>query len=261
MFLERLIDWAHLELLESEEAQSYLRSRGSSQEQWVRHRIGYISGEFDVDPEKDPKHSDACFDREKKHLRCDSCRYRLWSSEWSEKKDDDDKEILFGKRIVGHIVLPLTTYSNSLVGFQIRSLREKVYEDFLLSHRPEAFAFGLGFAVHHVWKNGYVFLVEGPFDHQVFERLVDPAVIALTTNSVNASQMTFLKRFVNKIYWCGDLDKAGRDGLNKLIQHHGSEFNIIDVSYPRVKLKDKDIGDFWKSVGDVKFADHFRRII
>lgn len=259
-FLERLIDWAHAGLHESDEAQDYLRGRGSSAEQWTRQRIGYVHGDFDVEPKIDPGHSDNCYSKERTGPRCDSCRYRLWSSEWLEE-EGKPKEQLIGRRIRGSIVLPLTSYTGALVGFQTRSITEKNYDNFVLNRRPEAYAFGLGPAVHHVWNSKSVWVTEGPFDHQVIERLVTPNVMALTTSSLGVLQMGFLKRFVRRIFWCGDLDKAGRDGLASLLQYHGSDFDIVDVKYPRVREKDKDPGDFWRRVGDDKFAAHFRRIL
>lgn len=258
MFLEHLVDWAHSRLSESDAAREYLHGRGSSEEQWVRHRIGFVQGEFDPDPKDDPYHSDACFTKEKKHLRCDTCRFRLWASEWSDDDDGVRQQRVCG-RIANCVVLPLTSYSGSVVGIQTRSIVEKSYDNFVVSRRPEAYAFGLSSAVHHVWNTKEVVLVEGPFDHQVVERLVTPSVIALTTSAVGKDLTTFLKRFVTRVYWCGDLDQAGRDGLYSLREWHGSAFDIIDVSYPRLHPKDKDPGDFWKRVGDRKFADHFRK--
>jgi DNA primase len=259
-FLERLVDWAHSGLQESDAAKEFLRGRGSSAEQWVRHRIGYFHGEFDPEPDKDPFHGRGCFDKEKKHLRCDTCRFRLWASEWTEDDDGNRKQVLCG-RVRGSVVLPLTSYSGALVGFQTRHIKDKVYDNFMLSRRPEAYGFGLGSAVHHLWATKSVAICEGPFDDLVLERLVTPAVFALTTSSINQPQMTFLKRFVKRIFWCGDLDRAGRDGLDSLLHWHRSEFDIVDVSYPRVQPKDKDPGDYWWQVGDRKFADHFRRVM
>lgn len=257
-FLERLVDWAHSGLSESDEARLYLQGRGSSKDQWVRHRVGFIHGEFDPEPKDDPFHSEACFNKEKKHLRCDTCRFRLWSSEWVEDEDGQKKQIPCG-RIRDAVVLPLTSYSGALVGIQTRSIVAKEFDNFVLNRRPEGYAFGLSSAVHHIWATKSASIVEGPFDQQIMERLVTPAVFALTTSSIGKDLMTFLKRFVKRIYWCGDLDRAGRDGLESLIQWHGSEFDIVDVKYPRVQQKDKDPGDFWSRVGDQKFSDHFRR--
>ena len=256
--LERLVEWAQAGLQESEEARSYLQGRGASAEQWARHRLGFARGEFDPDPSEDPFHSEACFDKDRRHLRCDTCRFRLWSSEWVEDDDGGKKQVVCG-RMHGSVVLPLTSYSGVLVGVQTRSITEKVFDNFVLNRRPEGYAFGLGAAVHHMWGTRSACVVESPFDQMLMERLAVPWTMALITSSVNRDQMNFLKRFVKRIYWCGDLDKAGRDGLESLIQYHGSEFDIVDVKYPRTQDKDKDPGDFWRRAGDKKFSEHFRK--
>lgn len=256
--LERLTEWAQAGLQESEEARAYLQGRGASSEQWTRHKLGFAAGEFDPEPKEDPFHSEACFDKERRNLRCDTCRFRLWASEWTEDDDGCKKQVVCG-RMRGSVVLPLTSYSGALVGVQTRSITEKSFDNFVLNRRPEGYAFGLGTAVHHMWGTRSACIVEGPFDQMLIERLVCPWVLALTTSSINRDQMTFLKRFVKRICWCGDLDKAGRDGLEALLHYHGSEFDIVDVKYPRIKDKDKDPGDFWRHVGDRKFAEHFRK--
>lgn len=260
-FLETFIDWAHAGLSESDDAQNYLLGRGSSSEQWARHRIGYVHGEFLVDVKEDPAHGEDCFDKEKRHKRCDSCKFRAWSTLHEEDAEGNVKHYP-GRRIIGHIVLPLTTYSGSVVGFQIRSVTEKSYDTFILNRRPEAYAFGLGTAAHHIWASGSAWPVEGPFDYLVMERLVTPASFALTTSSLNVLQTRFLMRFAKRVYWCGDLDQAGRDGLESLRKWHMNDFDaIVDVKYPKLQPKDKDPGDFWRRAGDKKFAEHFRRMM
>jgi DNA primase len=257
MFLDRFIDWAHESLLENDEAQSFLRSRGSSIDQWKRHKIGYVVGDFDVDYMIYPGHSEICKDRDKKYLWCDACRYRRWSSVW-EGEEGTPKEQIVGRRITEHIVLPLTTYSGTFVGFQMRSLKEKAYDTFLLSRRPEAFFFGTRTAISEIWHRKEVSLVEGPLDQLLYERLVDPAVLALTTSAVNEHQLLFLRRFVNIVNFCLDRDKAGRDGTKSFIETYGSDFYTKIVKYPPLINKEKDIGDVWKRLGDAKLKNHFK---
>lgn len=257
-FLDHFVDWAWSALRDSEEACSYLLGRGSSEEQWARHRIGYVASEFEVDVKDDPAHGDACFDRDKKHLRCDSCRFRLWSSSWEEDGDGASHQAP-GRRLVGSLVLPLTTYSGAIVGAQVRSLEGKSYDTFVLKRRPEAYAFGLGPAVHHVWNSGIVWLVEGSFDHMVIERLVSPACFAMTTSSLSVLQTRFLTRFAKRVYWCGDLDKAGRDGFVSFHKWNSSRFSeVIDVKYGKPGFKGKDVNELWRALGDDRFSRHMR---
>ena len=260
MFLDRFIDWAHESLLENDEAQSFLRSRGSSLDQWKRHKIGYVVGDFDVDHTTYPGHSEICKDRDKKYLWCDACRYRRWSSVW-EGEEGAPKEQIVGRRITEHIVLPLTTYSGAFVGFQVRSLKEKAYDTFLLSRRPEAFFFGTKTAMSDIWHRKEVSLVEGPFDQMLYERLVDPAVLALTTSAVSEPQILFLRRFVNSVNLFLDYDKAGRSGIKSFTEAYGSDFYTKTIKYPRLVDKEKDIGDAWKRLGDIKLKSHFKMVI
>lgn len=266
MFIEQFIEWSHKNLFDNDEAIGYLRGRGVSESQWVKHKLGYISGNFLVDETRDPEHNEKCLDKEHRSLWCDSCRYNWWSSSWVEtgdKYDDGEpkKKRVIGNRIKGSIVLPLTTYSGGIVGFQIRSLVDKSYDTFALKRRPEAYFFGLGPNVDRIWSTRSIFLVEGPFDALVFERLVNPNVVALTTNKVNKLQIKFLRRFVDTVYLLLDLDAAGVDGVNSFIKFNSDDFRIHRFEFPKIRPGDKDLGDFWKHGGDEKFKKHFERLL
>ncbi len=125
MFLDRFLDWAHAGLQDDDDAQAYLHGRGISSEQWARHKLGFTHGDFDVDPSEDLMHCSDCSDREKKHLWCDVCRFRNWSSVWESEEEGSPKIRRAGRRILGSVVFPLTSYSGVIIGFQIRSIREK----------------------------------------------------------------------------------------------------------------------------------------
>lgn len=255
MFIDELLDWSHGALLESDAAQQYLLGRGMSRDQWVRHRIGYIPSPYEVDPGRDLGHGGDCGDYEKKHLWCDSCRFRAWSSRWVEPEGGGRKVQLAGEKIVGTVVFPLTTYAGNAVGLQTRSITEKAYDTFAVARRPEGYFFGVGPNMHAIWADKEVGLCEGAADQQVIERLVMPNVVALTTAGPSASQMKFLRRFVRRVYLFGDLDGPGRTATKDFIERHGSYFDeVVDVRYRRVKQTDKDPGDVWKSAGDEKFS-------
>lgn len=262
MFIDEILDWAHGSLLQDEAAQSYLLSRGMSRDQWARHRIGYIPSAYEVDSRRDPSHKDGtCGERDKKHLWCDSCRFRAWSSRWDEPEGGGRRVQAVGHRIVGTVVFPLTTYAGNAVGMQTRSISEKVYDTFAVSRRPEGYFFGIGPNMHSIWAGKEVALCEGAADQQVIERLVMPNVVALTTAVASQTQVRFLKRFVKRVYLFNDLDGPGRKAARQFIEHHGLDFDVRDVRYPRVREKDKDPGDLWKSVGDDQFARLMKRAI
>ncbi|OPZ38435.1 MAG: DNA primase [Synergistetes bacterium ADurb.BinA166] len=261
MFLDQFLEWAHAGLLENEDAQSYLLGRGISRDQWASHRIGFTEGDFDVDPESHPGHSDSCSDREKKHLRCDACRYRSWSSVWESRDDEPGKTQVVGKRIRGCVVFPLTSYSGARVGFQTRSIVEKAYDSFMLTKRPEGYFFGSSSNYREVWATGEVALIEGAGDQLLIERLVMPNVLAITTSGLSRLQLQYVKRFARRVIFFMDLDAAGRTGVRSFVADHGSSFDILDIKYPRIGPKDKDPGDFWKKVGDEAFAHHFEKAL
>jgi len=258
-FVDDFLDWSHQGLLQSEEAQEYLRGRGISADQWTRHRLGYTIGEFDVDPSKNPGHGTICSDRDSSHAWCDSCRYRRWSSKWEIVEDGAPKQQFVGRRILNHVVFPLTSYTGAAIGFQLRSLAEKSYDSFMVSRRPEGYFFGITSSISSIWSSKEAWLVEGPGDHLIIERLVVPNVIGITTSSPSIAQVRFLRRFVKRVVLCLDMDSAGRKGVRDFIQHHGSFFDsVVDVKYPCLGPKDKDPGDLWKKVGDSGFARRFR---
>jgi DNA primase len=260
VFVDQFVQWANDQLEHSEIAQEYFRGRGISKEQWARHRLGFVGGDFDVDPNSYPGHSDTCSDFEKKRLWCDACHYRSWSSVWEAPEEGARKVQHVGRRIAGSIVFPLTSYSGQTVGFQIRSLERKEYDTFVLKRRPEGYFFGIGPNMESIWASREICLVEGPPDQLVVERLVRPDVVALTTAGAGTFQMRFLRRFVKKIYLCLDRDKAGRDGTQSLIKQCSQDFELVDVNYSHSK-GGKDCNDIWKKIGDDAFRTHMTRAI
>lgn len=254
MLINDFIRWSSSCLQHSEEAQSYLLGRGSSEEQWVKHSIGFIPGMFDPDPYGDPDHSKICGDKQKKILWCDTCRFRSWSSTWEEVDGENAPKTQFvGKKILNSVVYPLTSYSGSFVGFQICSIKEKSYDTFVSSRRPEAYFFGMGPNINSIWNSGEICIVEGPSDQLIVERLFHPNTVALLTNSPSQSQMKCIKRFAKKVYLFLDLDKAGRDGTNSFINRYGFDFNVVSVSYGSYSNDLKDARDLWNKLGDEKF--------
>jgi len=260
-FVDHLLDWASTALLENDDAKSYLTGRCVSEEQWIRHRIGYIPDDYCADASKDPGHkSDICNNREKKHLWCDSCRYNTWSSIW----DNETRERFIGRRIRGCIVLPLTDYTGGCIGFQIRSMVAKGYDTFIIRRYPYGYFFGLGPNIDIIWARKEVFLVEGAFDQLTFERLVSRNVLALTTSSIGANQLKFISRFVQNVNSCLDLDLGGRKGVAALREKFGElpHINLHDIKYPKVILngkETKDLNEYWRGVGDTTFVNYFNK--
>lgn len=247
--VDEFIDWAHVSLLECDHVQEYLAGRGVSESQWKRHRIGYVVGEYCPDAARDHNHDlRTCSERER---MCDGCRFVRWSSSYA------DGQQTVGARIVGSIVLPLTSYSGTSVGFQIRFLKERSFDSFTVKRRPEGYFFGIAPNMEAIWATREVTLVEGPFDQLVFERLVGRNVIALTTSAIGTSQIRFLRRFVRTVNVCLDADVPGRDGTRKAMKRL-RDLNVRDLRCPSIRKGDKDPSDFWKAGGDERFASFFR---
>ena len=266
--VDSFVEWAHSGLLQSEEAQGYLLGRGVSSEQWTKHKLGYVIGDYHPNSSLDPAHSEVCKDRNSVHKWCDSCRLARWSSVWETEEDcpvDGPKIQRVGKRIMGFLVLPLTSYSGAVVGFQIRSITTKAFDSFSLMRRPEGHFFGVGPNMDMIWSKKEVFAVEGPFDQLIFERLISKNVVGLTTNTPNASQARFFHRFVNRVGLFLDMDKAGRDGARTFETKMDGGPAVYDFRIDGIKNraggKCKDLNEAWSALGDRRFTQHFTEVI
>lgn len=258
-FVDEFVDWAHFNLFDSEEAIDFLRGRGVSIDQCIKHKIGYIISDFAVNPELDSNHSELCQFKEHKGSWCDSCRFARWSAAWIEVEGEPLRVPVMGRRIVGYIVLPLTSYAGTILGFQIRSITEKSYDTFMLKERPEGYFFGIGQSIDSIWSTKTVWIVEGPFDHLILERLVVPNVIALTTSSPGKTQINFFRRFCKTLNSCLDKDKAGTEGFEKILKFNSDLLTINKIDFPLIKPGNKDLNDFWKVVGDDEFRSYFQK--
>ncbi len=256
MFLDSLLEWTSGCLSDSDEGRSYLLGRGISDDQIVRHRIGYGGGDYVPEIGRDPEHGSSCGEEDRRGW-CDSCRFLRWSTRWiKESEDDAQKTPLPGRKLNGCVVFPLTNYSGGLAGVQIRSLVEKEYDTFLLKRRPEGYFFGTSAAMSSIWARKEVFLVEGAPDHLILERLVAPNVLALTTSAPSFDQVRFIRRFASSVNMCLDSDKAGRDGFSTFFERNSSLMTVRDVRLPKIPGC-KDLGDLWKRVGDDAFRQYF----
>lgn len=261
--VDSFVEWAHSGLMQSEEAQSYLLGRGVSKSQFEKHRLGFVIGEYHPDPSRDPGHSDVCRDRKLAYKWCDSCRLGRWSSMWVDHEDGPFTQHI-GRRILGCVVFPLTTYSGTTYGFQLRNIKEKMFDSFFLLKKPEGVFFGVGPNMDLIWSSREVFVTEGPFDHLVFERLISPNIVGLTTNAPGEGHVRFFKRFVERAGLFLDADKAGRDGAESFSEYMGDSVVIedfkIDVKTAKGS-KCKDLNEAWVALGDKKFSAYITSLI
>lgn len=263
-FIDQFVNWANNELLQNEEAKDYLYGRGVIELQINRHRLGFISSDYHVDSKLDKNHDEEiCGNTELVHRWCDSCRFTRWSSEY--KRVGGEKILSVGTRIIGNIVLPMTSYSGNIVGFQVRSIIGKNFDSFTILKRSECHFFGTAANIDSIWKNKEVFVVEGPFDCLTFERLVVPNVVALMTSAPGTGQVKFFRRFVDTINLCLDNDKAGRDGVKSFFGKFGGTHNINDIRFGNIKKLDgkicKDVNEVWSFLGDEKTKRLFKTLV
>lgn len=252
-FLNDFVSWASSSIFKSEKAVSYIQGRGCNLDQVEKFSIGFVSSKYEVYPELDENHGDNCLDKTKKHLRCNTCRFKAWSSSY------EDGLYIPGGRIKNCLVLPLTSYTGSIVGIQLRAMDEKRHDEFVITKRPEAFAFGLGPNINSIWSSRSVLILEGSFDLFPIDRLVTSSCISICTNTINQKIGKFLLRYVDEVNLCLDLDLAGRQGVKSFVQNYGHDLIVKNIKCPKIKEKDKDPGDFWSSVGDQKFSEFFKK--
>jgi len=254
-FLNNFVEWSNDQLFCSEVAVDFLHGRGSSEYQWRKHSIGFVSNTYVPDSDLDSGHGEYCYEEADKNRVCDTCRFKKWSTLYS--KDDP----VVGGKLINNIVYPLTTYSGQILGVQVRSIREKRYDTFMRKYRPEPYFFGTKGSIDKIWLRKKVILVEGPSDMLTVERFCDLPVLALTTNSTNESQTRFLKLFVQNILLCLDNDIAGREGTNKIYNKLQEYLTVSIVDYKKSGLKAKDLNEMWQVLKDENFASHLKSVL
>lgn len=257
-FLEEFVDWAAAQLLDDPDGLQYVLGRGVPVDLAQRLRIGFSNSSFEVNPANDPNHSDDC--RKDRQRRCDSCRFDSWSHIWEAGEAPRPK-------LVDSVVLPLTSYSNQVVGVQIRNIREKSFDTFLLRRRPEPYFFGIGPNLERIFSQKTVFITEAPFDSMVIQNCVAPNCVAICTNSVSGDQARVIRRFARRVYMCMDSDAAGRQGARDFALRNESSLDVSSVIIPsRYRIPDgnngvmkpiKDFNELQKHFGN----DELRKVI
>jgi len=233
-FLTDFVQWSKQQLLESADGLEYLQGRGASKSQLHQHDVGFVTSPWVPDLSMDVMHSDKCDDSP----ICDSCKFTRWSS---------DKN---GFKLVDRVVYPITTYSGRIVGVQTRSIKEKLYDTFMLSRRSEGQFFMAASAFPSVFSMKLVAIAEGPSDALVVERILGIPTLSVLTNSLNLNQSKAILRFADSIVCVLDEDAAGRDGVKRIVRDFGRLKQVVDVRYKDHGAKDP--ADLWLKHGDPK---------
>jgi len=156
----------------------------------------------------------------------------------------------------GAMLVPMRTMSGSVVGFQGRGIGIKAHRWFVMPY--EKFyqpLVGLHFRIDEMLQRRAVVLVEGVFDHMALHGSPVP-VASVGGSIVSRRRVEWLSRFVKRVVFCFDDDKAGRDGANSAInQLRKHEVRATSVSY-RVG----DPNDKLRKYGDVSVQRLFAQI-
>jgi DNA primase len=222
---QQLVDFAEAQV--TDRVRESLLSRGVSPAQMEMYHIGYLNQEL----------PSGC-----------SPHFLEWSKDGS-KLDDV-------------FVLPLTTALGEVRGFQFRHVDRKRsgYMDYFLDRR-EACLFGLHQAIPHIWETRSVYLVEGGFDLFPIQRAT-PIVFATLTAYTNKATIRLLRRLVDRVWVGYDMDHPGRTGCKNFEKHHGSDFEVYTVTYPRIQgAMVKDPGELWEAWGDAQLVPFIRNLM
>jgi len=207
-----------------------LYGRGVSDEQIELYRIGYLNGHAPDVPED--------FNR------------------WSKG----------GERLDDVLVLPLTTTTGAIQGFQFRHVdrARKGYQSFM-PYKEEALLFGLGEAMPHVWRTESIWLVEGAFDLFPIQRHF-PGVVATLTAKVPEPLLQVMRRLVQTVWVGYDADPTGKAATKQFARDFRDEFRVCPVYYPLVTAYGsdrpiKDPAELWEAWGDEQVGKFIQTVL
>lgn len=171
-----------------------------------------------------------------------------------------------GEKLDGVLVLPLTTTTGAVRGFQFRYVdrARKGYQSFM-PYKEEALLFGLGQAMPHVWQTESIWLVEGAFDLFPIQRHF-PGVVATLTAKVPEPLVRVMRRLVQTVWVGYDADPTGKAATKQFARDFRDEFRVCPVYYPPVRAYGsdhpiKDPGELWEAWGDDQFGKFIQTVM
>lgn len=217
---------------------AYLVSRGITLEEIKRHRIGYIGSIFNNIPDTEDKNIKAF-------------------NKWLGYK---------GKFVANRIVFPIYNELGEIKGIETRgldqrsmdSLKPKFKESLkeVIKKLPEStvrykkfypekekfspFFFGLPGALDSIWEKKEVFITEGIFDAISLMKLFPNCISTLTAN-INDYQISWLKRYCEKVILVFDVDKKGKQSVLRIKDLLSDYLKVYSIGLPSA---DKDLNDF-----------------
>jgi DNA primase len=179
VFLEPIIEACHKSLARYEEALKYLSSRGVSEPEIEKFRLGFS-------------------------------RVINAKDDGSEDFQNFCKETRKGRSFENKIIFPIYDMLGKPVGLFSRAVETKEFKFYLTQEAKFSGAFfGFWQALSEIYKTSTVFVVEGPFDLMAFRKVYENSLATLTAGMSDA-QYNLLKFFARNIVTVFDSDKAGR---------------------------------------------------
>jgi len=238
LFLDSYIDKWHTNLLQvsSKLPLAYLVSRGLNLEDINKYKIGYIGNISD--------------NIKGTNLSKDEELFNKWLG-------------TRGYFVKERIVFPILDELGNIKGIETRALDKKATETlfpkykeslkeqilrlqdstvrykkfYLEKSKFSAVFFGLPYNLDEIWKTKTIFLTEGIFDMISLHKIKKNCLSTLTAN-INEFQINWLKRYANRVILLYDMDKKGKESINKIKEKLGDAFLIYSIS-----LKNKDVNE------------------
>jgi len=236
MFLDDVVDKCHNNLLKvsSKVPLAYLVSRGISLNDIKRYKLGYLEKSFDNIKEDD-------FDSKNfnKFLggRGYFVRERLVFPITDELGNIKGIETRALDKRAAESLLPKyqEAFKDQISKLQDSSVRYKKF--YLEKSKHSAFFFGLPQNLESIWKEKTVFLTEGIFDMISLGKIKPNCLSSLTAN-INEYQIAWFKRYVDRVIVLFDMDKKGRDSIDKLKEVLGDDCLVYSIN-----LKGHDVNE------------------
>lgn len=198
MYLDDFVQKANKSIFLSEEACSYMLSRGFSLEDLKKYGIGYTKVA------------------------------KVKKVPGADYKELHDRTYKF-KTLQGRIIVPLKNLVGKVNGLVVRSITEKKFNIYLMQEAKKIGAFfGIQEALPAIRETGKVFIHEAAFDCMSFAK-VFPNSISTLTSFINEDQMEVLSLIAEKIILVFDEDKPGKDGCN-ILRYKYPEKKIESIS-------------------------------
>jgi DNA primase len=142
-----------------------------------------------------------------------------------------------GRKLENKIVFPIKDKLNRVVGLIGRSIDTKEFKIFVTEEaKITGFFYGLPQALPHIYREGIVYFVEGPFDMHAVRKVFLNTVCTLTSG-MSENQYNLIKRYCDKIIVIFDSDKSGDRGAKEAMEYGGVDKMSLGYKDPAKALE------------------------